>query len=194
MVDDLGKGVRLAVRKARARIRQSRRRGAPMSALIVEVPEVDRLLGEWRRRLDPSAAQGMPAHVTLLYPFLERDRIEVAAEQTLSQELSTSTPWDFALTELRRFPGVAYLAPEPAEPFILLTQRLLRLWPKCLPYDGAFAEVVPHVTLAVGPEPDGLAGAVEHHLPISARVGDVLLMTESDDGNWSLRRRFALSG
>ena len=40
------------------------------SAVVVEVPEAEPLVGAWRLRFDPVAALGMPAHVTLLYPFV----------------------------------------------------------------------------------------------------------------------------
>ena len=42
----------------------------PQSALIIEVPEAEPAVARHRERLDPSAALGIPAHITLLYPFL----------------------------------------------------------------------------------------------------------------------------
>jgi 2'-5' RNA ligase len=36
----------------------------------VELPELDAVLDEHRRALDPSRPWGMPAHLTLLYPFV----------------------------------------------------------------------------------------------------------------------------
>ena len=40
------------------------------SAILLCVPEAEKLVHEWRLKGDPSAARGVPAHVTLLYPFL----------------------------------------------------------------------------------------------------------------------------
>ena len=40
------------------------------SALVVLVPEAEAIVGRLRQRYDPSAAVGMPAHITLNYPFL----------------------------------------------------------------------------------------------------------------------------
>ncbi|HEX9447459.1 MAG TPA: hypothetical protein VF920_05740 [Dongiaceae bacterium] len=42
---------------------------AAQSALV---PEAEALVGALRARFDPSASQCVPAHVTLLYPFLPR--------------------------------------------------------------------------------------------------------------------------
>lgn len=39
------------------------------SALVVLVPEAEALVKSFRDRHDPSAAAGVPAHITLLYPF-----------------------------------------------------------------------------------------------------------------------------
>ena len=39
------------------------------SALVVLVPEAEGVVKPFRDLHDPSAAAGMPAHITLLYPF-----------------------------------------------------------------------------------------------------------------------------
>ena len=57
-----------------------------------------------------------------------------------------------------RFPRVLYLAPEPAAPFVELTQAIAARWPDHQPYGGEFDSVVPHVTVVNGvAEPPGLA-------------------------------------
>ncbi len=46
------------------------------------------------------------------------------------------------------FPAnVVYLAPDPAEPFVALTEALAAAFPDCPPYGGAFDEPVPHLTI-----------------------------------------------
>lgn len=39
------------------------------TVVIVPIPAVQPLVGGWRARLDSSAAVGVPAHVTIIYPF-----------------------------------------------------------------------------------------------------------------------------
>jgi hypothetical protein len=41
-----------------------------LSAVVVPVPEAEPRVGALRTALDPSAALGVPAHVTILYPFV----------------------------------------------------------------------------------------------------------------------------
>ena len=53
----------------------------PRSALIVAVPEAEPLVHEWRLRYD-NAELGIPAHVTLIFPFVPAEEIgeELVAE------------------------------------------------------------------------------------------------------------------
>src|ERR1051325_8060387 len=46
------------------------------SALVVLVPEAEVFAKPFRDQYDPSAAAGMPAHITLLYPFKAPDEVD----------------------------------------------------------------------------------------------------------------------
>ena len=46
------------------------------SALVVLIPEAEALAGPFRDKYEPSAAAGVPAHITLLYPFKAPDDID----------------------------------------------------------------------------------------------------------------------
>ena len=39
------------------------------TGLVLLVPALDPLIGRWRERYDPVTAYGMPAHVTVVYPW-----------------------------------------------------------------------------------------------------------------------------
>ena len=85
------------------------------SGLAVLVPGAEALVGSFP---SPSAAAGMPAHITLLYPFKPPDEIGDAAIEKLNQCFAGFRAFDFTLATIRRFPGgVLYLAPEPDESF-----------------------------------------------------------------------------
>jgi len=62
-----------------------------VSALIVPVPEVERLVGRYRAALDPAAAWGVPAHVTVVYPFLPPAQITDDVRRTV-HEVVAATP------------------------------------------------------------------------------------------------------
>jgi hypothetical protein len=48
------------------------------TALLAVVPEAEPVVGHWRRCFDSFASAGVPAHVTVLVPFLDTDRIDAA--------------------------------------------------------------------------------------------------------------------
>ncbi|WP_198664530.1 2'-5' RNA ligase family protein [Jiangella endophytica] len=86
------------------------------------------------------------AHITVLAPFLPAP--EPAALETVAALVAAAPPITFSLHRLETFPnGIIYLAPEPADPFRALTERLVAAFPQCPPYGGVFPDVVPHLTL-----------------------------------------------
>jgi hypothetical protein len=94
-------------------------------ALVVLVPSAEELVRPFREKFDPSAAMGVPAHITLLYPFVSPRDIQSNILDDLLQCFVQFKPFDFSLAIVRRFPGVLYLAPEPDDSFRLLT---LAIW------------------------------------------------------------------
>jgi hypothetical protein len=46
------------------------------TALIVPIPEAEEAVGPFRASLDRAASWGVPAHVTVLYPFLPPQQID----------------------------------------------------------------------------------------------------------------------
>jgi 2'-5' RNA ligase len=177
----------------RTLLRRALRAGRGESAIIVPVPAAEPLVGSLRARHDPSAGAGMPAHVTLLYPFLAPGRIDAGVERSLAEAVARFRAFEFALARVDRFPGVLYIAPEPAVPFAGLTAALVARWPECPPYEGRYDDVVPHLTVAIGPEPRGAAGSLEEALPVRARADRIALLTRRRRGRWSTRVEVGLA-
>jgi hypothetical protein len=163
------------------------------TALIVVVPEAEPVVGGWRSRFDPSAEAGVPAHVTVLYPFLDQDRLD---EQSLEVLLGAHPPFDVRFAGCGRFPGVLFLAPLPDQPFRALTEAVAERWPEAPPYGGQFAETIPHLTVVTGQEPsvlDEVEADLAVRLPVAAHVAAVRLLV-SDGDRWHSRGVFALRG
>jgi 2'-5' RNA ligase len=156
------------------------------SAIIVPV-EVPVAVRRLRDRLDPSAAQGVPAHVTLLYPFMAPDLLTDEVRDEVAEIVAEQPAFPFALTRVERWPDVVWLAPDPHTPFRRLIERLAAAFPEYPPYGGAHAEVVPHVTIAQGPRP-GYLEAAEHALPALLPIRDVAreawLIAHAADEPW----------
>ena len=115
------------------------------SALVVLVPEAETVAKPFRDQYDPSAAAGMPAHITLLYPFKAPREVDNITLGKLRDCFARFEPIQFSLSAIRRFPiEVLYLAPEPDEPFRQLTLSIWNLFPETPPYRGKWSDIVPH--------------------------------------------------
>ena len=168
----------------------------PASGLIVPVEAARNLVAPWLE-LVPSTSRDLPPHVTVLWPFLPAEEVDEAVERELEALLADVAPFGFALTHVSGFTDVAILAPEPAEPFVALTELLWHEWPECPPFGGAYEEIVPHLTVAMDPTPaqrETIRETLASRLPVVATADSVLLIAEVGDGVVLERRRFALGG
>ena len=164
------------------------------TAVLVPIPEAEPAVASWRARHDGSAARGVPAHVTVLYPFVPRSAWSdaLAAEVASVIDAAAVGPFETTFERIRRFPGVVYLEPSPGEPFAALTSAFVRRWPEHPPYGGAF-EPVPHLTVSDDERADveTIEAAVAAHLPVVASVSEVWLMGDSPTG-WQRLKAFPL--
>ena len=169
--------------------------GRVQSALLIPVPQADSVVGKWRFELDPVAAAGVPAHVTLIVPWLPPDEIDDADLAELEDELAGFAAFDFKLTRVEWFGRrVLWVAPEPVEPFLELTNRLAARF-STPPWEDEFDEVVPHLTVAHatdGVELAPVASELSGLLPVSCRAEEVWAMV-GGSGRWDLRHRVRLT-
>jgi hypothetical protein len=168
------------------------------SALIVAVPEAEPAVAALRAAYDPAASWGVPAHVTVLYPFLPPDRIDAGVHAALRETVAAVAAFDLVFERTRRFGDqVLWLAPEPDAPLRALTAAVWARFPQTPPYGGQFADVIPHLTVTDGQPPevmDAAADRVRPWLPIAARVGAVRLMVGCPEPDaWQTVAEFPLS-
>ena len=176
--------------------------GAPEpaeTAVLVPVPEAERVVSRHRARLDGAAAQGVPAHVTVLYPFVPPSAITAATLESLAAAVASVGAFDCEFPVTAWFGSdVLWLAPRPDEPFRAMTRAVTAAFPGYRPYGGAFDDAVPHLT--VGDQSSGGAGdlraaeaEVRPLLPLSARIGRVWLMIGgAAAGSWRTVAEFPL--
>ena len=164
------------------------------SAVIVPVPAVEPLVSEWRWRFDVSARHGVPAHITVLYPFLHQSRLDDGVLARLRAICGTVLALEVTFPRLARFTDVLYLRPEPSEPFRQLTAAVVEQWPETPPYGGEYPEVIPHLTLAHSVDEVALSAVedeVAPHLPVRARV-EAAWLYAYDGERWQARARLPL--
>jgi 2'-5' RNA ligase len=171
---------------------------APQSGLIVAVPEAEPVVAPHRHRLDASAPLGVPAHITVLFPFLPPELIDETVLEDLGQLFAGVRPFRFRLDHTDWFgDDVLWLGPHDPGPFRALTERVYAAFPACPPFEGQFDDVVPHLTVGHGRAVNDLRAAeksVQTHLPIDGYAIAVTLMTQqSTGGHWSVGATFSLS-
>ena len=132
-----------------------------ISAFAVKVPSAEPLVGDLRQRFDATTKLGVPAHITVLVPFMDPQHITPAVLDRAQHALNRVAAFSFLLDRVARFPETAYLAPEPPEPFIAMTKALVDAFPEFQPYGGEHEGVVPHLTVAHGNPLDADAAAAE---------------------------------
>lgn len=151
------------------------------SGLVLLVPELAPLIDDIRARHDPAWRQGMPAHLTVLYPFMDPVKIGPTQRGRLAEVFHSFAPFELKFARIGRFPEALWLAPEPAEAVVAMVRAVAEAFPDYPPYRGQFETVIPHVTVAQG---EGLdLAALEPELrrrlaqPVRVEVGAVALFT-----------------
>lgn len=170
-----------------------------LSAFVVRVPEAEACVGDLRWAYDETARLDVPAHITILAPFMAPERIDAGVLAKVKTVLGEARAFRFSLGEVRYFPETAYLAPEPAAPFVTLTQALVAAFPEFPAYGGLYPEITPHLTMAHGSAGNAaIAGErarrwLDANGPILGTCDSVVLL-ENSQGAWREMHVFALGG
>lgn len=142
------------------------------TAVVVPVPTADPFIAACRDRVGLPGAPAMPAHITIVYPFLDVSHLTDSVLGELHAFFSARDRLHIRCERTDRFPNVLYLAPEPADGLREMTDALVERWPEAPPYGGAYEDVIPHLTVLEGH--DTLLNAVEaelgRHLPFLATL------------------------
>lgn len=169
------------------------------SAVVVRIQEAEAVVGSHRSRLDPAQAWGVPAHVTVLYPFVPPDELSQDIFEMLGRALTPVDAFDGTLSQTAWFgEEVLWLAPTPDLPFRRLTQAVWDAFPDFPPYEGAHDDVIPHLTVGKTPHAsvEDLRAAerdLAPCLPIPYRVDRVTVMSGTQrTASWRVVKSFAL--
>ena len=142
-------------------------------------------------------AAGVPAHLTLLYPFVAPEHLEPNVRSTLARVAQRQLPFAYTLQGSARWPETVYVRVDPEAPFRSLQGALQEAFPEYPVYEGRVTDFVPHVTVAEGAcveRTDLDRSPAWSSLPSGriARAIEVIAMGE--DGRWRMVWRSALGG
>lgn len=125
-------------------------RSSGHTVLVVPIPEVEEYVRARTLFYDASFLSADPAfghsHLTLLGPWLSAPSPQDLA--VVAAIVGASPAFDYVLSQVTAFPdGLIHLEAEDPAPFAALTRALVEAFPQCPPYEGAFPDPIPHVTL-----------------------------------------------
>lgn len=170
--------------------------GAP-SALIAEIPAAEPVIGRWREQLDANTSLGIPAHVTVTYPFVPAGDINALIRQRLTELFGPVPSFGFVLDHVDWFEAeTLWLGPRDPAPFRALTDRVFAEFPAYPPFAGQYDEVIPHLTVGHRQPVAGLRAAeaaIRPQLPIEGVVRAVSLWTQESDQRWRRTATFDLA-
>jgi 2'-5' RNA ligase len=169
----------------------------PHSAVIIRTSLPARL-ERLRRACVGDAAVGVPAHLTLLYPFVAPDALASGVRADLARVATHHSPFEYTLVGPASWPDTLYVRVRPEARFVALQRDLQAAFPDYPIYgrDATF-RFVPHVTVAEG---EALERADLDRLPAWSalpRTRTVLaleVIARGDDGRWRLVWRVPLGG
>jgi hydrogenase maturation protease len=166
----------------------------PAETALIVTARLPGPLEALRLTASPDARRGLPAHVTLLYPFAGPATLDRRVEETVAAIVERHRAFPYRLIAPGRWPDVLYASVDPAEPFRSLHRDLAAAFPEYPIYGGGLA-FEPHVTVAEGPD-EVLAGLADDPawatLPAQAVAASVDLIVQEETG-WTARSRWRLS-
>jgi 2'-5' RNA ligase len=156
------------------------------SAIVVRI-RVPAAIERLRRAHDRAARLGIPAHVTILYPFVAAPELSPAIRADVAAIAAEIRAFDVSFATAARWPGVVYLEPQPSAPFTGLIDRAAATFPEHPPYAGAISEVIPHLTVVESSAAplDEVLAAAQAALPFEVTAEGLEVLAENDDGRWA---------
>jgi hypothetical protein len=167
-------------------------REATQSAVIVAFPGVEAIVAPHRNRLDATAAWGVPAHVTVLYPFVAPAGLSEAILTTLTAAVATVPSFECTFSEVTWFDDAfAWLRPnaEAQQCFLALTSAVWEAFPDYPPYQGVHGDdLAPHLTIgeprrATVDQVRAAARDLTPHLPVTHSVNEAVLIVGREAPN-----------
>ncbi len=134
------------------------------TGLVIPVPTADALLASVGARYPGTVREGVPAHVSLLYPFVPAADLDERVPSALGELFDKQVPMRVEFVECYRRGGFVALRPDPIDGLVELLSKTHRRWPDVVPYEGLYGDVEPHVTVALrASEEAAVAGGHEDH-------------------------------
>ncbi len=163
------------------------------TALVLLTPELDPLLTRVRARCPSAVRAGIPAHLTLLHPFVPEAVLDDRARRRCAEIMRARPRMGVRFDACEVRPGFVSVVPRPVAPLMDLIAEIRAAWPDVEPYGGRYP-AHPHVTLGLhvpAPDEQDVVEIVMRALPLDVAWSEGLLVVVTGSG-WAVRDRFPL--
>lgn len=170
------------------------------SALLVRVPAAEPAVSRHRNRYDPASRVGVPAHVTIAYPFKPTEQLTSSDVDALTNVFARFRPVEVTFARTAWFgDDVLYLEPSDPRPLLALIDAIENAFPEYPIYGGEHQTIHPHLTVGLAADRTALQ-AVERDvlgfLPVRHFVSGVELWQgpalATGLGRWTHTQTFPL--
>ncbi len=145
--------------------------------MIIAPHEVQALTAPLRRQYALDKMICVPAHITILYPFVPYEQLDAASEK-LRQICAEIEPFDITVEGYGNFPRFIYMKPKNEVPIRNLCHRVFEAFPDYLPFRGVYGDT-PTLHMTVGEfatEEERAAAIMPVYKPITFRAERVHVM------------------
>ncbi len=142
------------------------------TAIIIVAPhEVQAVAGPLLQRYAPETSVRVPAHITLLFPFVAPERLGEVSKK-LREICAPIAPFDITMQGYDSFPGVTFMNPANPAPIQAVFRKIYAGFPECPPYGGQFGhDLHPHMTIGeFASQAEQQAAILPDYAPITFRV------------------------
>lgn len=163
------------------------------TALVLLVPAADPLLAAVAARYPNRVRGGVPAHLTVLYPFVPAAKLDMSVIEACAQIAGDIAPTSVRFSRCHVRPGLIYLVPEPPGQIQRLLKSVQARWPVLPPYGGKYADAPAHVSIALGADAVDQAAIfrlVDSLLPITCQFPELHVVALDEEKGWETRKRF----
>jgi hypothetical protein len=139
------------------------------TALVFLVPEAEAPLSRVASAFPQLVRPGLPAHVTILSPWIPLDEVNQKALDLCAGLAASMAERTVSFNKIGMKPGFIYLGSDEASSIEAICDAAKRTWPCLPPYAGKHKDLLAHITLALGDMRPGDQEAIVGLVPLPCR-------------------------
>lgn len=160
------------------------------TSIDIIFPEIDELLGGWRKKTIELSQRGVPPHISIVYPWLNAplNQEDITAIEKI---LSSEKIFIIEFISIEKFEnGVVYLALSNSENIRKIQKNIMNKYSGIKMYDGMIKNPIFHLTIAKLNNNEDIKfkkikEEIAKFLPLKKEIKKITIMVEDENECWS---------